>query len=435
MSVTHRSISVAAEVSFGSLNSSTGLPSYAGLSYTSIPCERDPIIVYGDPVVSERNDARDGTYSLPPEPDTVWASGSRVRRRTGQVSIRLDLTTVGSSINTYDANYLGKLLSGGFMRSKVNTGTDAITAISDVNTFTPTTSGNYVSGGLIGVQINGRAEYSAVTDNDASGEVTVSPAFSSGFTSLSIPATAQLMQTWHPGQRDDFGLTQESLSFRVDGVNFRSYAYGCRLESMTLSLDNGRVMADLNYQAAIIQDDHSNAQGPVEPSYNSGAPCFFRGSYAVISNTSPTSLTDASVGDTCGRIAVDVDDFSLTVTNTLTPKGHSNSILAMSDMEVSDVDVELTLTLSNVDTSLNDDFFNRTIRQVLIGFGPLANGQGGAFMIPAAYLTVDPSKYDPSGNDIVRQQLTYKASRFGGDIDDTSFEAWNTPFRLALGKG
>ena len=58
---------------------------------------------------------------------------------------------------------------------------------------------------------------------------------------------------------------------------------GVVLESMTLSLDNGRVMADLTYQAALIQDDHASAVGPVEPSYNSGAPCFFRGSYAVIS--------------------------------------------------------------------------------------------------------------------------------------------------------
>lgn len=433
MSVTHRSLSVAVESSFGSLSSTTGLPDNSGLSFTSIPCERDPIIVYGDPVVSERNDARDGTFGYAPEPDTVWASGSRVRRRTGQVTLKLDLTTVGSAIPNYEANYLGKLLAGGFESVYTNTGTDSITAISDVNTFTPTTGSNYISGGLIGVGINGRAEYSAVTDADVAGDVTVSPAFSSGFTGT---PTAQLLQTWYvPQQAAELGSTRYSLSFRVDGVNFRSYAYGCRLESMTLSLDNGRVMADLTYQAALIQDDHASAVGPIEPSYNSGAPCFFRGSYAVISSGSPTSLTDASTGDTLGRIALDVDDFTLTVTNTLTPKGHSNSILAMSDMEVTDVDIELTLTLSNVNTTINNDFFNRTLRQVLVGFGPLANGQGGAFQIPAAYLTVDPSKYDPSGNDIVRQQLTYKASRFGGDIDDTSYEAWNSPFRLALGKG
>ena len=61
MSVTHRSISVASEsTNFGSLDSTTGLPSISGLTFISIPCERDPIVIYGEPVASERNDARDG---------------------------------------------------------------------------------------------------------------------------------------------------------------------------------------------------------------------------------------------------------------------------------------------------------------------------------------------------------------------------------------
>jgi hypothetical protein len=363
MSVTHRSISVATESSFGSLVD--GLPSYSGLTYTSIPCERDPIIVYGDVVVSERNDARDGTYSLPPEPDTVWSGGSRVRRRTGTVEIRLDLTTVGSSINNYNSNYLGALLGAGFLTQAGLTHSDAVTSVVNVNNFTPTTtSTNYITGSIIGADLGGRAEYSSVTDNNVSGDVSVSPAFSSSFTGT---PTMRLLQTWYCPTRDNLGTTQHSLSFRVDGVDFRSYAYGCRLESMTLSLDNGRVMADLVYQAAIIQDDHGNAVGPVEPSYNSGAPCFFRGSYVVISDAAPTSLTDVSLtGDTLGRIALDVEDFTLTVTNTLTPIGHSNSILAMRDMEVSDVDVELSLTVTTPNTTINNDFFNRQLRQVTL---------------------------------------------------------------------
>ena len=431
MSVTHRSISVATESSFGSLVD--GLPSYSGLTYTSVPCERDPIIVYGDVVVSERNDARDGTYSLPPEPDTVWSGGSRVRRRTGTVELRLDLTTVGSSVNNYSSNYLGELLGAGFLTQAGLTHSDAVTSVVDVNNFTPTTtSTNYITGSIIGADLGGRAEYSSVTDNNVSGDVSVSPAFSSSFTGT---PTMRLLQTWYCPTRDNLGTTQHSLSFRVDGVDFRSYAYGCRLESMTLSLDNGRVMADLVYQAAIIQDDHGNAVGPVEPSYNSGAPCFFRGSYVVISDAAPTSLTDVGLtGDTLGRISLDVEDFTLTITNTLTPIGHSNSILAMRDMEVSDVDVELSLTVTTPNTTINNDFFNRQLRQVLVGFGPIAAGQGGAFMLPAAYLTNDPSKYDPSGNDIVRQPLTYKMSRFGGDVADTG-DVYNSPFRLALGKG
>jgi hypothetical protein len=54
-------------------------------------------------------------------------------------------------------------------------------------------------------------------------------------------------------------------------------------------------------------------------------------------------------------------------------------------------------------------------------------------MIPAGYLTTDPSKYDVSGNDIVRQTLNYAQSRFGGDVVSTG--AANSPVRIGLTVG
>ena len=427
MAVTHRSLSVAVESSFGSLSASTGLPDNSGLTFVSIPCERDPIIIPGEPVVSERNDARDGNYMLPPEPDTVYSGSNRVRRRTGQVVCRVDLTTVGSSADTYAANYLGYLLGAGLKTQVPSVLTDSVTAV-DINTYTPTSAPAEADiGTLISTSLSGRAEYSAITDNaDASSDVTISPAFSA-----SSYSSVRGLQTWYIPGRTATGEREHSLSFRIDGVNFRSFAYGCVLESMNITLDNGRLMAELTYQAALIQDDHGNAVGPIEPVYNSGAPAFFRGAYVVASSTSPTSLTNASTGDTLGRLALDAEDFSLTLTNTLTPMGHSNSILAMSDMEISDVVVELTLTLSTVNTTIKDDFFNRTVRQILVGTGPQGDGLGCAIMLPAAQLTVDPNAYDVSGNDIVRQQLTYQQSRFGGDVVETN--AANSPFRIGLG--
>jgi hypothetical protein len=428
MGVTHRSLSVAVENSFGSLSSTTGLPDASGLTYVSLPCERDPIIIYGDAVVSERNDARDGSFGIAPEPDTVWSSGARVRRRTGQVQMRIDITTIGSAADTYAANYMGYLLGAGFLSNVSTMKSDTLTSVTDVNTLVTSNAANYSIGGLISSSVNGRAEYSAVTDNDASGDVTVSPAFSAGFTGTPL---VRGMQTWFPGSRTLTGDRNYSLAFRVDGVGFRSYAVGCVLESIAFSLDNGRVMADLTYQSACIQDDHGNAAGPVEPTYNIGAPAFFRGSYVVVSDAAPQTSGTATTGDTLGRIALDVEDFSLTITNTLTPVGHSNSLLAMKDMEISDVAVELSLTVSDPNTTINNDFFNRTSRQVLVGCGPVGDGLGLALMLPAAYLTADPSKYDVSGNDITRQTLSYAAGRFGGDVSNSA--AGNSPVRIALG--
>ena len=82
MSVTHRSLSVAVESSFGSLSATTNLPDNSGLTYTSIPCERDPILIYGEVVASERNDARDGSYFIPPEPDTEPGHKGQIGRIT-----------------------------------------------------------------------------------------------------------------------------------------------------------------------------------------------------------------------------------------------------------------------------------------------------------------------------------------------------------------
>jgi hypothetical protein len=53
-----------------------------------------------------------------------------------------------------------------------------------------------------------------------------------------------------------------------------------------------------------------------------------------------------------------------------------------------------------------------------------------ALNLPGAYLTVDPQIRQIDG-EIVQQQLTYSASRFGGDNGST--DAANSPFRLALG--
>ena len=429
MSVTHRSIGVINESTFGSLDPTTGLPSTSGLTFVSIPCERDPIIIYGEPVASERNDARDGSYGLPPEPDTVYSSGSRVRRRTGQVVIQLDLTTIGTAADNYDTNYLGYLLGAGFKTAKHSFTSDTPTGVTNVNLFTPTTAeSDFAIGGLLNVEVAGRAEYTAVTNNDESGAVSISPALSA----LTTSDTVRAMQTWYPGSRTNTGEKVSSVAFEVNGVDFKTICFGCVLESLSITLDNGRVMGEFTFQSACIQDDHGNASGPVEPSYNTGAPPFFRGSYVVVSSTSPTSLTNASgTGDKLARTKLDCEDFTLTITNTLTPLGHSDSILAMSEMEISDVDVELNLTLTTLNTTINSDYFNRTVRQVLVGTGPNGDGKGCAFMLPAAYLTNDPSAYDVSGNDIVRQTLNYKQSRFGGDVSESG--AGNSPLRIALG--
>ena len=58
-------------------------------------------------------------------------------------------------------------------------------------------------------------------------------------------------------------------------------------------------------------------------------------------------------------------------------------------------------------------------------------------MLPAGILTNDPSVYDVSGNDIVRQSLNYQQARYAGDFTTSSYEALagNSPFRFGLTVG
>jgi len=430
MAVTHRSLSVAVESSFGSLSSSTGAPSATGLNFISIPCERDPIVVPGEPPVSERTEARDGPHGLPPELDTTYIAGTKQQRRTGTVTVRCDFTTLGTGSN-YAGTALGRLLSAGFSTTIPGAESDAVSATVGTNEYTPTTLANYKLGGLFGIEIDGRAEYAHVTSKNGSGagNIGYSPAFSRALTTSD---TVRLCQTWYTAKGTNSGSVANSLAFRVDGVGVLSYAFGCKLESLSISVDGGRLMGDFVFQAAHIEDDHGNATGPVEPQTTDGATPHFRSCYVLLSDAASTSRTDIGTdnGDEHGRIALSVSEFSATITNTLTPVGQSSSLIGMSDMEVSDQTVEVSLTVDTPNTTINNDFRDAVVRDLLVGTGPVGDGQGMALNVPGAYLTVDPQIRVIDG-EIVQQSLTYAASRFGGDAG--TGDAGGTPLRIGLG--
>ena len=437
MSVTHRSCSIAAEGSFGSLDAN-GIPSPSGLTYLSLPAERDPVVIPGAAPVNERPILRDGPFGYQAELDTVWSGSNRLQKRTGDVSIKIDLTTLGSSANTYDATGLGLLLGAGFKRVTAGRTTGDSVAVTSVNVLVPTDETEWPVGGVVSSLIGGRAEYSAVTSNDRGGLGTslgISPAISS----FASPITLQPMETFYTPTGTASGAVKHSVTFRIDGVNFRSYAFGCKMSSMKISLTGGRAIAEFIYTSAFIIDDHDDSLystgltlGPIEPVFLNGAAQHFRASYAVLSASAPTTTTDlvGNIGDELGRVVANTDTFDLTVTNTLTPVGVSDSVLGMSDMEVSDVAVVANLSLSSPLSTVKNDFRDQVSRQLMIGTGPTGDGLGCGFLIPSAYLTVDPTAYDVSG-DLVMQNLSYAQGRFGGDVG--SGVCKNSPFRMGLG--
>jgi hypothetical protein len=443
MTVTHRSLSIATEGSFGSLNAS-GIPAPDGLSWLSLPCERDPIVLAGDPTFNERLEARDGSHALPPEPDTMWdGNGVRIHRRTGTVQVRIDFTTLGTGGDSdYDLTGIGQLLNSGFKSWKpALSGGQSVTFSANNKFDSATVSPALKAGALLGYRnAGGVAEYTSVTASDVGLNHTssISPKLTIG---NGATATLYPMQTWFAGVGLESGEVNSSVAFRVDGQGFRTYAFGCKLQSLSISVEGGRVMGDFTYLSAFITDDHDGSYygeaftGPVEPQPLNGASQHFRGTHVVLSAT-PVQYSRANItglyGEMLNRKEFKTEGFTLTITNTLSPLAHSSSILTMSDMEVTNIDVECTVTLTDPDTSIADDFRDRVVRQLMIGTGPVKDGCGMAIYLPSAFLNSDPRKYEVNG-EITKQTLTYKASRCGSDIkvgDDTPA---NSFIRLALG--
>lgn len=452
MTVTHRSLSIATEASFGSLQAN-GIPGPTGLTWLSMPVERDPIVAYGDIVFNERPQARDSSTFLPPEPDTMWdGNNARIHRRTGTVNLKMDITTLGSSSDTdYSNTAIGQLL-GAFFKTSIPAlnGAQAVSlVVGSPNKLTATdqdTIDELIAGSLFGYKnAGGITEYSAITAAD------VGVAHQSSFSPRLSVTTGNIdifpMQTFFPGIKLESGEVHSSVAFRVDGQAFRTYAFGCVGTQLQITVDGGRVMLDATLQAAFITDDHDGSYysepftGPVEPQPLPGPVQHFRGARVTLSDSAVVnsrSDTAGPFGEMLARREFKTESFSVTVTNSVQPLAHSTSILTMSGMEVVQVTVEATVTLTDPDTSIANDFRDQVIRQLMISTGPLlSSGKTGCcFFFPAAFLTVDPRKYEITGDDsIVKQTLTYRQARFGGDVVPAGATdvPGNSFFRIGLG--
>lgn len=418
-----RGVRVATESSFASVDTATGVPSISGLSFARLECERAEVVPIGDPLMVERTDTRTDYYDLPPEPVTMWASGARIRNRRGQITLRCPLRTIGSAVNyaTYAAMPLYRLLASSMTGYTPSDASDTVSGAVSTTRFTPTSLIPYEAGGLFKIDRNGRVEWSAVSDPRSTANVIHSPALSAGIANGQAVRLAQTLfvkASKAPGS---------SVCLALDGNNWQSYAFGCRLQSLKISYPPAGAVLELTMSCAYITDASASGIVAQEPVRANGARAHFLGSYAVISGaigtTSPAELARTSVG---------VDEFSFSIDFGLSPVGHSSSIVGMADMEVTSASASLDLTLSEPVTALDDDFYAGTQRSVLLGFGPVGAGNGAALYLPAATQQLDPSRRDVGER--VRQRLSYRAGYFGNDVEGGADAGapWDSPIRIGL---
>lgn len=87
------------------------------------------------------------------------------------------------------------------------------------------------------------------------------------------------------------------------------------------------------------------------------------------------------------------------------------------------------MTLDTPIAALSSDWRNRVQRQLMIPFGPPGAGNGAAIFLPGAVLVSDPDIRNTSG-ELVRQSLTYRQGKWGGDVGTGNLK--NSPFRIGF---
>lgn len=423
-----KSVMVAPETVFGSIDAATGEPDASALAtFKSLECERATLAIIGEPRFNERPDARDGFHFLPPEPDTtIDGSGDHTQLREATLSLTCEARGLGAKVvyATHEASPLGRLLHSGMeMPAAAGGPSDAVGANIGANSYNASIGGGaaHLPGGIIFATRSGIVEPSAIT-RVVGDVIDHSPALSAGIGSETIRMARNLVCR----PRATLGA---SVALRLDGDGWRSYMVASRWESVELQEQGRRAQLVITVRGWVY-DDHSDAAvtagtNIVEPERADGSVAHRLSTTCVVSDTDIGSTAPAALG----RTALDVDEFSAVITNTLSPKGSSDSALGVADMEVTDVVAEVSLTLSTVVTALNDDYRKQIQRSLMLGFGPTGVGNAMALYLPAACLQNDPGVYD-LGADHVRQVLTYKQGRWPGDTSTTT--PAGTPIRLGL---
>lgn len=413
------SLAVAAESTYASVDSTTGVPSTSGLSFAEAEVERAGLAPFGDMPVRQRAETRAGGYNLPPEPVSSLASGTRLHKRSGTFTITMPLRTIGdgTAYATYPASPLGRLLASGMAVGSIGT-VGSSNASSGAGTITVTSSTNFAVGFGVGATISGRKEVSFITEITNGTTIVVSPQFTAA------PSALREMQTYWMDLPISPGA---SVCCRLTTSTSIYYAYGCRWSQARIFFDNRMGMIEFTMQSPYIVDDNGGGT-PADPVRASGAVAHLLESYVQIGENDIGSTTPASVPSN----PLSVDSVEVTFSNTLTEVGRTSDNVGISNLEITGVNATFNIVLSTPFADIDEWMLDQERHSVLIGMGPTGNGNGAAIYFPGAVLTQDPSKRDHSGG-IVRQVLVGTQGLWSLDTGSKSTSVpINTPVRLAL---
>ena len=430
-----KSLSVATETTFGSINPLTGLPDAVAvglLSYTSLECERAPIMVAGEAPVDERPDTRTGFYVHAPEANTACdVNGNPIPRRTGQIQIDQVVTMIGAATTfaNYGVHPIGQMLNAVLRYSApLGASSDPVVGAVSGTLFTATDPTKFTVGGMICQPQAGVGNYSFVT-GIAGPTITTSPAMTS-------PPSGDMRIGSTFTTATQFIELGASLSFRGDGDGFRWYAVGCRPSALNITTTPHMVKFSWTIECAHIFDDNFSAQ--VTAGVNIVDPVIADGCAAhMLQTISSVSMADVrGVSSPAAEAKTDlvVDEFSASLSWTLGARGTAATPIGIADYEVTDFvcDVDI-LTSIETPALTQDTFLKRELHSLIVGLSNVSTGNGLCIYLPAAALQADPNVLD-LGGDIIKYRYLFKQSGpWTGDTASGSSSPGGKPFRIGLG--
>jgi len=429
-----KSLSVATEASFGSINPLTGMPdvvAVGALTYVSLECERAPIVVAGELPVDERPDTRTGFYTHAPEANTACdANGNPIPRRTGQIQIDQVVTMIGSATTfaDYSAHPIGKMLNA-VLRYTANTAVfDPVAGAASFTEFTATDPAKYTVGAMVCQAQGGVGNYSFVT-GIAGVVITISPAMTS------LPSgDMRIGSTFSTATQ--FGELGASLSFRGDGDGFRWYAVGCRPSALNITTSPRMVKFSWTIECAHIFDDNFDASvtagiNIVDPVIADGCAAHMLQAVTAVSMAAVNGVTSPAAEAKTDLI---VDEFSASLSWTLGARGTAATPIGIADYEVTDFvcDVDI-LTSIETPALTQGTILRRELHSLIVGLSNVSTGNGLCLYLPAAALQADPNIRD-LGGDIIKYRYLFKQSGpWTGDSVSGSSSPGGKTFRIGLG--
>ena len=430
------SCQVATEPTYGDIDSTSGQPNDPATNtyYAAEISDRATLVMPGDPVMTDVNTvSRNGLYELPPEPASlVDSSGDMIKRRKGEVTLTMPARMVGDGTNydSFNKMPLFNIANTALQEfENATVGTDVVATADTVTSHTATDATKFAVGNGFKVVINGRVEYSFVTDITGA-VLTYSPA-------LSTPLTlAQVVYPLHELIIPSSGVptTIPSVALKLNGIGWEARCSGCTVTGIewVYTAETGRIDMTFTIDCAYI--DYENVANDTVPVlYSDGGVLHCLKSYLVVSSTGGTRPTPVTAPAALARTAYCLDEWNFKLNIVRSANGCDQTMLGQSDFEHTDYTAEGSVTLGSTSTAFDDDLWNGTMRSILIGFNSGQaedSGEGGCLMIPAAVLKNDPEKRD-TGKDHLRTMLNFGIGPWFGDTDGS--DPADSLFRFCMG--